>query len=251
MRHSVRAHSKFSASGSERWISCPGSVELSEGLPDKSSPWAKEGTDGHEALEAYTLIELSGNDGAVLQEQSPRLSGKPREMLQYAAEASTFLTRLYRNNPHSDILVETRIHLDFIHPDMFGTFDACIADHFGTLHIFDYKYGIHAVSPVENLQLIFYGLGMAHQFKWNFKRVRLWIIQPRVRGYDGPTYWDIPISELKRYVDFFRTAVRRVEEEPDTFVEGNWCHFCKAKSICPLKAETKLEEAKQLWSIGV
>lgn len=122
---------------------------------------------------------------------------------------------------------------------MFGTFDAAVVDHFGTLHVMDYKYGMGLVSPKENLQMVSYGMGLAHRYDWNFKRVRLWIIQPRTKGYDGPVYWEISARELQEYVPRFVQAAKRVEQEPETFVEGSHCRWCEAKSVCPLKLKQR------------
>ena len=98
-------------------------------------------------------------------------------MVLYGEAAADYILWLWKEAPGSEILVETRIPLSFIHPEAFGTFDAAIVDYFGTLHVFDYKYGQgHAVSPTGNLQMILYGLGLAHRYQYNFKRVRLWII---------------------------------------------------------------------------
>jgi hypothetical protein len=98
--------------------------------------------------------------------------------------------------------------------------------------------------------MIFYGIGLAAKYKWNFKRVRLWIIQPRIKGYDGPAFWEIPTAELRRYVPLFQAAVKRVEENPDEFVEGGWCHWCKAKSICPLKTTKRFEKAIEIFKLN-
>lgn len=239
--HEQRAHSKFSASGAERWFKCPGSVQLSEGLPDKSSVWAEEGTRAHEVLEVL-LIGLQ----QFATPQCPR--SVPLEMFQHGINAAKFIFGLHHDTVGSELLVETRIYLKFIHPEMFGTFDGAVVDHFGTLHVFDYKYGAGvAVGPKQNLQMIFYGIGLAHQYNWNFKRVRLWIIQPRIKGYDGPMFWELTIQELKNYVEDFQRAVDRVEAEPTTYAEGGHCHWCKAKKICPLKQQAKLEQAQMIF----
>ena len=60
-KHKQRAHSKFSASGAERWFACPGSVELSEGVPDKETEWSKEGTLAHEVLEEIMKVMATNN----------------------------------------------------------------------------------------------------------------------------------------------------------------------------------------------
>ena len=44
-------HSRLSASKSHRWLKCPGSVKMSEGIEDKPSKYAEEGTQAHELAE--------------------------------------------------------------------------------------------------------------------------------------------------------------------------------------------------------
>lgn len=247
--HSERKHSKYSASGSERWLNCSGSVALCEPMPDKDTPWSIEGTKAHELLEKNLLIELNGNDGADIAEYIEMAKVSPKEMIAHVDRAAKFILGVASQGHEVDVLVETRIILDFISPDMFGTFDGAVVDHFGTLHVFDFKYGAgHAVSPDHNLQMIFYGLGLAHKYRWNFKKVRLWIIQPRIKGYDGPLFWDVSIAELKKYVTTFREGVERVEEFPNKYTEGKWCHWCKAKNVCPLKVADKREKGRALFS---
>lgn len=264
MAHGGRKHSKYSASGSERWTECPGSVALSEGKPDKDNVWSVEGTQAHEVHEAalLSLIEYGGKDSVMKLPawfspvaRSPHmftpthLQKSHALMFHHGTNSARFIYQLHKETPDSEILVETRVALKFIHPEMFGTFDGAVIEHFGTLHIFDYKYGAgHSVSPKKNLQMIFYAVGLAEKYGWNFKRARLWIVQPRIRGYDGPVYWDIPIHELKRYVGFFREGVARVENSPDVFKEGSWCHWCKGKGVCPLKTDKRINKAKEIFS---
>jgi hypothetical protein len=40
-------HAELGASSSHRWINCPGSINLSHGMPDTSSVYADEGTAAH------------------------------------------------------------------------------------------------------------------------------------------------------------------------------------------------------------
>ncbi len=239
-----RAHSKFSASGAERWTQCSASVELSEGQPDKDTIWSLEGTLAHWVLEQIMLWLLAGK--AIVGFLFVKKKGVDKSMIHHAHNAAKFMIELGKKLG-AEVIVETRIYLSFIHPEMFGTFDGAVLDHFGTLHVFDYKYGAgHAVNPKNNLQMIFYALGLAAKYQWNFKTVRLWIIQPRIKGYDGPIFWDISMEDLRKYEKIFKKAVWRVENKPE-LKEGSWCHFCKAKSICPLKREAKKEKAIDLF----
>jgi len=57
--------------------------------------------------------------------------------------------------------------------------------------------------------------------------------------------------ELRNYVKRFKLAADKTEKEPGNFVEGRWCWWCKAKSVCPLKTEKKLEEAKFLFTAPI
>lgn len=230
--HSTRKHSKFSASGAERWLNCCGSVALSEGLPDKDTPWSKEGTRAHEVLESV----LNG-----MVKYKARVSSI-NEMDLHAINTSKFITSLIvQHQGNADLLIEEKLGLPFIHPDMFGTVDVGLAAHYDTLHVLDYKYGRSPVSPIENLQMITYGLALAWKYNWDFPKVRLWIMQPRV-GDGAPTFWDLSMKKLKSYVPMFKRGVDRVLTEPKTYKEGDWCHFCKAKNICPLKQESRIEK---------
>ncbi len=241
--HAERAHSKFSASGASRWFACPGSVGLSEGLPDKSSDKAKEGTLAHEVVEKI-LLEQIKNDALT---KCYAYSNVSRGMLAHAQGAADFMFGLHKKTPDSEIMVETRVYLDFLHPEAFGTFDGAVVEHFGTLHVFDFKYGTYPVSPKENLQMLFYAIGLAHRYQWNFERVRMWIIQPRVDNYEGPVFWEISIRELRAWVIEFQGAIDRVLKFPKMYVEGQYCYFCKAKSICPLKQEKKFDKANTIF----
>ena len=48
INHAERAHARFSASGSERWLSCPASIKAEIPYPNTSSVFAEEGTLAHE-----------------------------------------------------------------------------------------------------------------------------------------------------------------------------------------------------------
>jgi hypothetical protein len=205
-------------------------------MPDKSSAASLHGTKGHEVLERI----VRGQSYADL---------KPdKEMEILTKQAARYITH-EAGKRKADLLIEARVSLEFIHPEAFGTLDYALVDHFGTLDIMDFKYGVHLVSPKENKQLIFYALGLAHKFNWNFARARLTIIQPRARGYDGPLIWETSILDLKSYVPHYRKVIERAETETTTYKEGNHCFFCKGKVRCPLKTKAKAESARAAFGL--
>lgn len=237
--HAERAHSKFSASGSERWLNCAASVALEEmSPPSPDSPWSKEGTKAHEVLEQLLVF------------------GKPlfypeQEMLKHCRKAAGYIKHAatLECNNSGFLLVEKRVYNSEIHDEMFGTCDAIIVRHGISIHIIDFKYGAgHVVDPEENTQLIQYALGVAEAYDWNFRTVKMTILQPRA-GNDWAKTWEISAKELKtKWLPLWKKGVARVERGDAKPFPGSWCHWCRAKAICPAKLEKKFNDVKNRFS---
>lgn len=240
VNHAERAHSKFSASGSERWHNCPASVPLEESSPpSKDTHWSKEGTLGHEVLEL-------------------RLLGKPlpmnfditENMLSHIDKTIRKIKAIHKVSGGT-LLVEKRVYAMFIHEEMFGTCDVIIAGADRILHIIDFKFGAgHVVDAKENFQLIQYALSAAESYDWDFDFVEMHILQPRAQG-DWAKRWKITIKELKEiWLPKWHEAVEAVEMA-ETFGAvpnpGSWCHWCRAKAICPAKKEVRAEKVSNLF----
>lgn len=240
--HKERDHSDWSASGAEIWTNCDGSVAAAEkarakGVKDKASSASTDGTLAHEKLEKLLSWLLLNLNSPVLEDYMWDVIGMntSQEMAEHVKNSANFIMARVARLKKFILIIEKKVFLSFIHPGMFGTPDAALINLGVSLEIFDFKYGFKTVSPVKNLQLIYYAVALAKQYNWNFKKVRLWIIQPRSAGYDGPAFYDLSIGELKTYVKFFEDAVDRTLDHPDRFKEGAWCWFCKGKTECPLK----------------
>ena len=54
-------HAKLSASGSARWMNCPGSVRMEEGYTNTSSIFAEEGTRAHTVAEMCLTRECDAD----------------------------------------------------------------------------------------------------------------------------------------------------------------------------------------------
>lgn len=234
--HKERAHSKYSASGFERIAACPGCAALSEGLPNKTNEYAEEGTRAHEVLETIVRAKLVN--------KKPKISVDgvlvTQEMISHGNNAADKVFSLYKKA--DELLVEEKLDFNFIHPEAGGTLDYSVLSYFDTLDILDYKFGKTLVSPIGNLQFIFYALGVAHKYDWNFKTVRMWTLQPRVKNFDGFPFWEIPMTKLMKYVPKFKAIIKRAEQHPEIYVEGDHCFFCKAKGKCPLKQDKRFEK---------
>ena len=242
--HKKRKHSKFSASGSERWLNCAASVELEEGLPSKDSPWSLEGTEAHEVLEVlWKMLYLKS-----FHKYMPLLKKEADPMVRNAMKMITKVLEVKKTLDDAELLVEKRVHNDEIHPEMFGTVDNALVELFGTLHVFDYKYGQgHIVDPKENTQMIQYALGLLEEYDWNFDKVVLHICQPRSSG-SGHKQWEVSLEQMRTYRELWRKGVARVEKGNNKPFPGSWCHWCKAKTTCPAKVEKRNDKISGMFA---
>lgn len=236
----MKAHAKFSASGSQRWLSCPASIALSENAPppQKENPYAVEGTTAHLVLE--TLMKNDCNESTI------KLLRKkyPKTMVDHCIVAYDDI--ILAMPPGSKLLCETTVRLDFVEKGMFGTVDAAVVDLFGVLWIIDFKYGTKLVDPAENTQLIYYALGIAHRFDFNFSKVRLAINQPRVYHKEGAMRtWDMEIYALKKWEQIFKLGVEKTKDPFAPTNPGAWCYYCPANEICPETENKRLKSAQE------
>ncbi len=245
-------HAKLSASGSERWINCPASIRLSEGIAPTTSKYAEEGTAAH-----------------ALAEMCLRKDGDPRSMIGHKVEGSevteemadavnVYLTAIKdwktTLSPITTLAVETKFDLGWLgRPDMSGTNDAMLAEPFGNLVVFDFKYG--AGYPVEvvtergpNPQMMYYALGAAGEM--GYETVTLVIVQPRAHHDDGPVrHHTLDIADLMAWGKTVLLPAAEATEKPDAKAcVGPWCKFCPALALCPAQHERATALAKQVFA---
>lgn len=237
---SEKKHAVFSASGSERWMGCAGSIALSKKAPPQpESPYAVEGTKAHEVFERFNKSKRPYSESFLLK-------GKyPQEMIDYAFSAFKEVEKM--TGKTAKRIAEVKVSLDFVHPDMYGTVDAAIINEFDVLTVIDYKYGAGIpVSPENNSQLIYYALGLAHQYDYNFSHVNLVILQPRAPGQDGSFVkeWKLSIDDLIAWKDKFAAGVKAALAKNPPLTSGDWCKFCPATSMCPELSTKALKQAQ-------
>lgn len=242
-------HSHYGASSANRWLNCPGSISLIKDIPAPApNPHAMEGTRAHNLAEYCLKNSLDAID--LIDED---FSGEP--VIQDMAEAvQVYLDYIRKQSSRSavKVMVETQFSLDHIHKGMFGTNDACLFDSMlDTLEVVDYKHGVGVVvSPEENEQLMYYGLGAAILYRLpSTARVILTIIQPRAMGQTIKT-WETTAGFLYDFGEELRQGVERTKIKNPKLKEGDWCRFCPALATCPQVNATALSVAQAQFTDG-
>ena len=240
-----KAHAKFAASSSERWMNCPASMKLAELCPpSRSGAAAVEGTKAHELMER--ALEMWVKDVVTFFEND----NYPLDMREHVQVLVDFVRE--NRGEHDELLIEQKTFLDFIHPtDMFGTVDVAIIEPFGSLHIIDYKHGVGYVNHKENPQMMYYALGLAHERNYDFDSIKTTIVQPR-GGSKAVRTFEFDTKLLFKWRDKFKEAVERCETANITdVVEGSWCKWCPAKLKCPALSTKSLVSAKLAFATPV
>lgn len=237
----MTSHATFSASGSKRWLACPGSVQLSQRIDyvEPSSPSAEEGTAGHWVLEQ-------------------KIKGKPPLMPCLAPNGVqvTEDMHIYADDFIADVLSvgakldplfsEVRIHIDWLLPGQYGTCDYRWYDfNTDTLYVWDYKYGHVAVEAVDNSQGVYYALDQ--RCIDTVKRVVFTIVQPRAYHPLGPVRrWEFNRVTLMDWAERFKHGFNEAHKPDAPLNVGSHCHYCPARGMCPAMYERVLELATVL-----
>lgn len=250
-------HARLSASSAERFISCPGSVRLSELLPpDDESEYAAEGTAAHTLAERCLREEA---DAFMFMGQViPTDSGDfaiDGDMIE-AVQAYLDYVR-DRADDREQLLIEHTIGNTGLGPDFGGTSDAVIngiVDGGGYIHVIDYKHGAGIAVDIQygdgslNKQLLYYAFGVLRSLgiqRGDKISVGLTIVQPRAFHSDGPIReaWTDSDTVLAWGEDELLPAMARVDSGDTPFEAGEHCRFCPSKLPCPKLTENFEEVA--------
>jgi len=227
-------HAKLSASSSDRWLACPGSIRLSEGVEQTTSVYAEEGTRAHELA-----AEILRNFPINITEYEPEILNN---VLIY--------TDYVQSIPKDKILIEHKFDLSHLYPNMFGTSDCTIYQaKTKTLHVIDLKFGKGIFVKAENnTQLLYYALGAFEEMKLPIREIQMTIVQPRYKSEDKIRSHLIHASDLYDFSIDLIEGAKKTEDINAPLVKGFHCKFCPAKRICPEHTKNSNEIAKSVFS---
>src|SRR5215471_6974039 len=253
--HSGRTHALYSASSSNRWMKCYGSIQRAAGMPHGlASSYALDGEEAHELLEyalthqyktAYEAKIMAGiewehrhdNEEIRLQSVQDALDHVQDLIDAYAPDLQVFLeTQFTFPTPEND--------------DAGGTSDVTIfVPDLDMMVVADFKHGSGvAVGVAENSQLMFYAVGSRQELRkqglCNSGKTlyRLMIMQPRGYHVDGTMReWTCNDERLDRFIGEVAFAIRRTKETTPEIVPGKYCRWCPAVSACPEAEQHRMQ----------
>lgn len=240
-------HSRFSPSGTDRWVNCPASIRLSDPIPDETSKWAAEGTTAHTVCEDLFAHKYWGH------EKSPTLMMADQEMIDCAEDYYACVTGWLKNEDDiGDVLwfgLEKGIPI-FPERSCFGTADFVAIGTKGCA-IIDFKYGKGKAVGANSTQLFNYLLGLYRYLidipdDYKFHAV---VVQPRIDAI--PKVHEYTKADFKQFEAIVYKAILEADApglEPNP---GNHCFWCKAKRTndpnlkCPAIKQKQLQVANE------
>ncbi len=240
-------HARLSPSASKIWMSCPGQPRLSEGVENRSSVFADEGTDAHWVAQGILTGEFTGSFGEL---KTPKGNPVTPEMLEAVYVYIDAVRAEIQDGDDWD--VEQRLQYS---DDLWGTADFVrYRPSTGELLVADYKHGKGVPVEVENNpQALIYGLMKAkHLSNRGISKVTLMIVQPRCDHPDGPVRrWAFDGFELLDFEDKVLEAIAATKRDGAALNPGDHCRWCPAKAICPALRAQSLEVARQDFAPGL
>lgn len=246
------SHAILSASGAYRWMSCTPSARLEQQFPNNTSSYAEEGTFAHALAELKLSRQIANSLRpsvfkkrlAEMQQHPLYSTGLEDYVDQYVSQVGERFMATKSSCADTLVLLEQRLDFSQWVPEGYGTGDVVlISDE--VIEVIDLKYGKGVpVSAANNPQTRLYGLGALNTFSalYNFDRVRMTIIQPRL---DSISTEEMLFDELINWAHYeLAPRAQLAHTGEGEFCAGDHCKFCRAKATCRARAEANLELAR-------
>lgn len=218
-------HAKLSASGSARWLNCPGSVAAEDSFPNTSSSAAQEGTCAHEIADRCLRNRLTADSflGQVVEGVEVT-----EEMVEYVQGYVDYVLSF-----DGELLPEQQVDFSPWVPDGFGTSDAIVIGE-TTVRIIDLKYGKGVpVYAENNSQGMLYSLGVYNDFGYLLDGQDTFIVdiyQPRIGNFSE---FEISLRDLLKWGEWVKLQADLALSKDAERVPGDkQCLWCKAKGDC-------------------
>lgn len=237
-------------------MTCPGSVVLSEGMPESESEYADKGTKAHAMAEKW-LLGYFARHGEVPQ-------FKTAEDIEMAKHVKVYVDECVRLAPKgSSVFMEKKVA---INQDVYGTADFITWNpEISTMYIRDLKYGAGVFVEVNrNIQLRIYALAALITMKLPASVINIGIVQPRYDHPDGAIRSiDFDVSDLLDLHADVLDAVGRVAVAEEAKDAKDWeakflvpsekgCRWCAAApKPCPALLQKSQALAKQVFAPGL
>lgn len=222
----MTAHAKLSASGSARWLNCPGSVNAESEFKDITSSFAQEGTAAHELAD---LCLTNGYQPDRYKDEIIEGVTVDNEMIENIAGYISYVKSF-----SGEHFYESRVDFSPWVPEGFGTSDAIVIQS-DKVHIIDLKYGRGvSVDAENNTQGMLYALGVYNDYGYLFDDVQSFVIhiyQPRTNNFSD---WEITLDDLLKWGEWVKLQADLALTKDAERVPGDkQCQWCKAKATCP------------------
>ncbi len=243
-------HATFAPSGAHRWIACPGSIRMSEGIDAPPSEYAMEGTALHDITENCLRDKIPATQfiGMSMQvkddpEWSMEFDEDHAEAVQYCVDEVKRITKEFGIKGGK---LEVRVELN---EDCWGWLDVLLYNDEWVI-VIDFKFGRgKSVEAEGNPQLMIYYLGaVKHLADQGIKpppKAKLIILQPRI---PNPTRtWDTTLEEVKTwYIKSVKPAYELAKNGDAPCNPGEeQCQFCPANGVCTARADYLLGIAEE------
>lgn len=242
-------HAVLAPSSAERWITCPGSIRLTQealeaGLIrlEPPSAYAAEGTRAHTLGEIEIKRRFGIIDEAEYQRRWSEWAAEAEspeeieEMSRYIAEYVELIEEKVAEFPMSQVLVEQKVDTGV--PECWGTADIVIVspEH---VEIVDLKYGQGTpVNAYENPQLKLYAVGALEtigDLLGDPKVVRCSVFQPRI---DNSSTFEISADDLRAWRDsVIPIAKSALDGTGEINPTEDACRWCPVAGICRARTE--------------